>query len=309
MKIITLTLNPAFDTHCFINDFKPYFENLARVTSFDACGKGVNISRALNTAGIDNTALLILGDDNANAFKKRLTDDGVIFNSITVKGKIRENITVHTEGKDETRISFEGFECDGKILNRIEAMLEDDLSDTVVTFTGRAPLGVTVKELKAFLSELKTKGARLVIDSRSLTDISDIAEVGPWLIKPNAEEIQMYTDIKVTDFESAVTAAEQLQSRGIENVMISLGGSGAVLFCNEGGFVCKAPKITPFSTIGAGDSSIAGFLAAAKLDLSKGDMLKYAVCYGSAACLTEGSAPPRKEDIDRLLTTVTVFKK
>lgn len=309
MKIITLTLNPAFDTHCFIEDFKPYFENLARITSFDACGKGVNISRALNTAGIDNTAILIFGEDNADAFKKRLTDDGVRFEGVTVKGKIRENITVHTEGKEETRISFEGFECDGRILDTVSSLIGDDLSDTVITFTGRAPLGVTVTELKVFLSGLRSKGAKLVIDSRSFTDINDIAEVGPWLIKPNAEEIRMYTDVKVTDFESAATAAEQLQRLGIENVMISLGSLGAVLSCEGDVFICPAAKITPLSTVGAGDSSIAGFIAASALGLGKDAALKYAVCYGSAACLTEGSAPPRKEDVDRLLPTVPVLRK
>ena len=302
MKIITLTLNPAFDTHCYIKDFKPYYENLARITSFDACGKGVNISRALNVGEVDNTALLLLGEENAEAFRKRLTADGVIFKDITVKGKIRENITVHTEEKDETRISFEGFECDGEILDTVFSLIGEDLKDTVVTFTGRAPLGITVPQLKAFLSELKTKGARLVIDSRSFTDIYDIASVKPWLIKPNAEEIQMYTNIQVSDFESALTAARELRFLGIENVMISLGPLGAVLSCEEGELICHAEKIAPISTVGAGDSAIAGFITATFRGLSKEEALRYAVCYGSAACLTEGSAPPRAQDIRNLLS-------
>ena len=140
MKIITLTLNPAFDTHCYIENFKPYYENLAKVTSFDACGKGVNISRTLNVGGVENTAFLLLGEDNADAFKKRLDKDGINFSEITVKGKIRENITVHTDGKNETRISFEGFECDDGILDRVAGMLDKDLIDTVVTFTSPATL-------------------------------------------------------------------------------------------------------------------------------------------------------------------------
>lgn len=301
MNIITLTLNPAFDTHCYIEDFKPYFENLAKVTSYDACGKGVNISRTLNVGGVENTALLLLGEDNADAFKKRLLDDGINFSEITVKGKIRENITVHTNGKNETRISFEGFECTGEILYDVEKMLGESLSDTVVTFTGRAALGISTEELKSFLLNLKAKGARLVIDSRSFNTASDLTAVKPWLIKPNEEEISMYTDIKVSDAESALKAAKEIHEKGIENVMISLGASGAVLYCDEGGFHCSAPKIDAVSTIGAGDSSIAGFIAATKLGLSKKDALKYAVCYGSAACLTEGTRPPRREDIDVFL--------
>lgn len=301
MKIITLTLNPAFDTHCYIEDFKPYFENLARVTSTDACGKGVNISRTLNVGGVENTAFLLLGEDNADVFKKRLADDGINFSEITVKGKIRENITVHTSGKNETRISFEGFECTGEILCGVEKMLGENLTDTVVTFTGRAALGISTDELKAFLLNLKGKGASLVIDSRSFNTASDLTAVKPWLIKPNEEEISMYTDTKVVDAESALKAAKEIYGKGIENVMISLGARGAVLYCDEGGFHCPAPKIEAISTIGAGDSSIAGFIAATKLGLSKKEALKYAVCYGSAACLTEGTRPPRREDIEAFL--------
>ena len=111
----------------------------------------------------------------------------------------------------------------------------------------------------------------------------------------------MYTDIKITDSETAIKAAKELCDRGIENVMISLGGRGAVLYCGKGGSFCPAPKIHPISTIGAGDSSIAGFITAHALGLSEKEMLFYAVCYGSAACLTEGTRPPRKEDIEAFL--------
>ncbi len=305
MKIITLTLNPAFDVHCSIQDFKPYSENLAKITSVNAGGKGINISRALNAGGTDNHAFIVLGEENATEFKKELAADNIKFTEITVKGKIRQNITVHTTGKKETRISFEGFKCEDKVLDEFLKDLPADLSNTVVTFTGRTPIGMNIDKIKSFLVNLKKRGARLVIDSRSF-GISDLTELCPWLIKPNEEEISIYTDVKITDTESALTAAERLYRSGIENVMISLGANGAVLYCDEGGFVCPAPKTEVISTIGAGDSSIAGFLTAFKLGLSKKEMLKYAVCYGSAACLTEGSNPPRSEDIDLLIKKITV---
>ena len=305
MKIITLTLNPAFDVHCYVKDFKPYLENLANITVSNAGGKGVNVSRALNVTGVENTAVLILGKENADAFKKDLTDDGINFTAITVNGRIRENMTIHTDGKPETRISFEGFTCSDGILDEVESSLENNLSDTVVTFTGRAPHGVSALALRSFLLRLKEKGARLVIDSRSFNTADDLTAVSPWLIKPNEEEISMYTDTSVTDADSALRAAREIHKKGIENVMISLGARGAVLYCREGGFFCLAPKINAVSTVGAGDSSIAGFLAAEKRGLSKGEVLKHAVCYGSAACLTEGTSAPRPSDITRLLSAFT----
>ena len=83
--------------------------------------------------------------------------------------------------------------------------------------------------------------------------------------------------------------------------MISLGGRGAVLSCDEGSFFEKAKSIVPISTVGAGDSSIAGFLCALAKGARAEECLRYAVAFGSAACLTEGTAAPRAEDIKKML--------
>jgi fructose-1-phosphate kinase PfkB-like protein len=88
---------------------------------------------------------------------------------------------------------------------------------------------------------------------------------------------------------------------GIENVMISLGAKGASLTCDEGAFFAEAPKIEPISTIGAGDSSIAGFLMGLSLGESYEDCLRRAVAFGTAACLTSGTRPPRASDVERFL--------
>ena len=306
MKIITLTLNPAFDVHCYVKDFKPYLENLANITASSAGGKGVNVSRALNVGGVQSTAVLILGKENADAFKRDLTDDGINFTAITVNGRIRENMTVHTDGKPETRISFEGFTCSDGILDEVESSLENNLSDTVVTFTGRAPHGVSAIALRSFLLRLKEKGARLVIDSRSFNTAGDLTAVSPWLIKPNEEEISMYTDTSVTDADSALRAAREIHKKGIENVMISLGSKGALLVCADGAFIAHPPKIKAISTIGAGDSSIGGFLAAAAAGKGSAEMIKTAVSYGSAACMSAGTRPPVPADVERVYREVTV---
>ena len=116
----------------------------------------------------------------------------------------------------------------------------------------------------------------------------------------------MYVDMEVQDFKDAKLAAELLRAKGIENVMISLGAKGAMLCGAEGCFVAHAPKINALSTIGAGDSSIGGFCAAAKAGMSPSEMLRYSVAYGSAACMTPGTQPPRAEDVQALLPTVTV---
>ena len=161
--------------------------------------------------------------------------------------------------------------------------------------------------VKTFLKELQEKGARIVIDSRSFT-LSDLCEMKPWLIKPNQEEISMYLGREIDGFTEVLDSARELFGKGIENVMISLGAKGALLVSGEGAFVAEPPVIEAKSTIGAGDSSIGGFLAAAKAGLDRAQMLRYAVAYGSAACMTEGTRPPKREDVEALLPQITTKK-
>ena len=304
MNIITITLSPAFDVHCSAPALTLYKENLAEITSTDVGGKGINISRALTLNQIDNLAFVILGDENGESFERALSEEGIKYRELTIKGRIRENITCHTDGAPETRISFKGFSIDNNILKEAASSILPDIDkDTIVTFTGRVPSGVEMDEIKSFLRRFTDKGARLVIDSRSFS-LEDLKEMRPWLIKPNQEEISEYLGREINGFDEIKEAAAELYRDGIENVMISLGGDGAMLVCKDGTFIATPPKINAISTIGAGDSSIAGFIAAAQKEGSAQEMLKNAVAFGSAACLTEGTKPPLKKDIEKLIPLI-----
>ena len=308
MNIVTLTLNPAVDVHCRVRDFTPCRENLARIDLTEAGGKGINVSRALTANGVSNTAFAVLGTENAAAFKDTLLADGLSLLCVTVEGRIRENITLHTDNAPETRISFEGFSADDSLLDEVENAVADKIDgNTVVVFGGRAPAGVSLEAVKRMLRRFHATGAKLVIDSRSLGR-KDIAELPVWLIKPNEEEIEEYSGEKVSCVEDAIRAAEGIKKDGVENVMVSLGAGGALLCCADGCYVARAPKIEPLSTIGAGDSSIAGFLAAMARGESYDGMLRNAVCFGTAACLTAGTRPPKAEDVSAILPLVVVDK-
>ncbi len=308
MKIVTLTLNPAFDVHCRMAQFLPYHENLAEITDRDAGGKGVNISRALTANGTENLAFLVLGEENGADFCRLLDADSVKYTALTVPGRIRENITLHPDNASETRISFSGFSTDNALVERVKSALIPCVDgDTLLTFTGRIPKGMCADTVKSMLRAFTEMGAKIVIDSKSFT-LSDLVELKPWLIKPNQEEIGEYLEKAVDSFEDALDSAKELHAKGIKNVMISLGASGALLVCTDGAFKAVPPKIEAVSTIGAGDSSIAGFLAAAKDGKSAPEMLRTAVAYGTAACLSAGTRPPTLKDISRIFEKVSVTK-
>ncbi len=304
MKIVTLTLNAAFDIHCRADRLCEGRENLAEVTGEDAGGKGVNISRALLCAGYHSKAVVVLGRDNGNRFADMLRQDGISYIPVWVDGRIRENITVHTLDGKETRISFRGGAVSADVPGRVEkicAGLCDD--NTVLTLTGSVPDGISMASVIEFILKMKERGARVVIDSQSFT-LEDIVRTSPYLIKPNAEEIRAYIGTEIRDVSEAFAAASELCKRGIENVMISLGELGAVLANKNGAWHASAPLISAVSTIGAGDSSIAGFLYAMSLGAGAEECLRYAVAFGSAACLTEGTKPPRWEDVLRFAADI-----
>lgn len=299
MTIITLTLNPAFDLHCFAKNFKPYHESIAEVLSRDAGGKGINISRALTSNGYENLALVLVGSENGEEFERGLLKDGLNFLAVKTEGRIRENLTLHEEENPETRISFEGFGCKDDVLSEIAKEIDSSINNSIITFTGSVPKGITKDSIKTFLKELKRKGAKLVIDSRSLT-LEDIFEIKPWLIKPNKDEAEAYTGIAIENVDTAKKIAFDIHSKGVENVMLSLGEDGAVLACSEGVFHKNAPKVEVRSTIGAGDSMIAGFISASADGKTKEERLALSIAFGSSACMEEGTRPPRRENIKEL---------
>lgn len=304
MKIYTITLSPAYDVHASATSLALHRENLADISRRDAGGKGVNVSRALTYNGVENTAIVVLGKDNCADFKAALDADKMTYAAIERDGRIRENLTIHEEGKPETRISFSGFSLDNGILSEIEELLTLD-ENTVVTFTGSVPKRIDMPCVKDFLTRLKSKGAKIVIDSRSFT-LDDLIEVAPWLIKPNSEEIAIYSGKEVHSFADCIDFAKKLLSDGIENVMISLGEKGALLVTADATVTAVPPAIEALSTIGAGDSTIAGFIAAYSEGKDAAECLRRATSYGTAACLLEGTTPPTKENVAAIYTDVKI---
>ncbi len=305
-NIVTLTLNPAFDLHCRVHEFELRGECFADMLSVDAGGKGINVSRALKVNGTDSLALVVVGAENAMEFCKALNRDNLRYEEIWAEGRIRQNLTLHDEENYETRISFAGFECDASILRKVKHRVEVS-EDCIVTFTGSAPNGVSVEEVKELLKEFKSEGAKIVIDSRSFS-YEDLVELKPWLIKPNRVEATKYLGKPVRDVETAVEMATKFHENGVENAVVSLGGGGAVLVCDKGTYWANAPESGVVSTIGAGDSLLAGFIHGDTQEASIEDTLRLAVACGSAACLTEGTRPPEKTRIDELYKQIKVEK-
>ncbi len=305
MRIITITLNPAFDVHCTAKGLTLYHENFVKTGSVDAGGKGINLSRALLANKIPNEALVVLGKENAAPFQSALEADGLRILPILTEGRIRENITVHEENLPETRISFDGFSCGPELLQEVSARIGAVDENTFIAFTGSAPSGMDADSILTFLKAFQDRGAKIIIDSRTIP-FPKLVAFRPWLIKPNQDEAALFSGHAISSLEDAVSTALALHKAGVKNVLLTLGGDGAVLACREGTFHAKVPAVDVRSTIGAGDSTIAGFLDGTMGRLSTREVLKKAVAYGTAACLQVGTQPPHSGDILAIMQKVTV---
>ena len=120
MKIITVTLSPAFDIHCNTESFAAEHENFANITSYDAGGKGINLSRALLACGTKSLAIVAVGKENGASFLSALDSDALSYKSIELEGRIRENVTIHVKDKKETRLSFNGFVADKSLIEKVK---------------------------------------------------------------------------------------------------------------------------------------------------------------------------------------------
>ena len=295
--ITTITLNPAFDVHVTVDEFYAGHENLAETVTRCIGGKGINISRALYENDIENTALVLLGIDNSIDFTNSLEKSGLSYKTVECNGRIRENITIHHKNGNETRLSFKGFSCDYTHLEKIEKLIG---ASDFVTFTGSIPIGITSAQAEAFLEKLKKDNTRLIIDSKSVT-LEMLNRIKPWLIKPNREEIEAY--FGKSEEKQLYKYAMKLHRNGIENVMISLGPEGAILASSGKLYHAYPPRINAVSTIGAGDSAIAGFISC---NSTPDIRLRTAVSFGTAACLRDGTNPPSRDDIQKIHNRVKI---
>ena len=305
--IDTITLNPTFDRHLYMAEFKAEKQNRVLKEVVCAGGKGVNVSRVLSLLSTKNTAVAAIGRYGMDEYLRLAEESGVSVLPFPVeKQNVRTNIVIHPQNAPETGISADSFRLsDGELIKICDIVTQEKADFTV--FSGRLPQGLTRSAVIKFLKDLISGETKLTVDSSSLT-LKDLTEIKPWLIKPNRSEIKEL-GYDITDIASAKEAAKTLIKAGISNVIISLDGDGGLYIGEYGAYAVSVPRIEdPISTVGAGDSTVAGFLAS----ISNGDTIEKALTQafacGTSACLTEGTDPPRISDIERISSQLKVTK-
>ncbi len=308
--IVTVTLNPSLDRTLALDEplTRGAVHRLTPVST-EPGGKGVNVSRALSQNGVDTVALLPAADHDPILAGLRIR--GVPFHNVDVPDPVRSNLTITENDGTTTKLNEPGARLDDVALTVLTAAVCDHAERaTWVVLSGSLPPGVPDSWYADVVARLGALPCRVAVDTseRPLTALAAaFATAAPDLIKPNSEELASLTGCSAHDLEAAaaqgdplpvVSAAQQLVARGAGTVLVTLGGAGAVLVDPDGVWAATAPSIVPRSTVGAGDASLAGYLAATIAGAPPAQRLQTAVAYGSAAAALPGSTLPTPEQID-----------
>ncbi|MGH3582377.1 MAG: 1-phosphofructokinase [Mycobacterium sp.] len=308
--IVTVTPNPSIDRTVTLNTplTRGAVHRLGSVTD-EPGGKGVNVSRALALAGLDTLAVLPAGDGDPMLAALRAI--GLSFRNVPIPGQVRTNLAVTENDGTTTKLNEPGAALDASALQELtHTVLQAAQRADWVVLSGSLPPGIPARWYADVVAELARYDCRVAVDTSDapLAALADgFGTAAPDVIKPNAEELAGLTSHSAEELETAaaqgdtrpvVAAARQLVERGAAAILVTLGAAGAVLVDGAGSWLATPPPTVPRSTVGAGDSSLAGYVRAALEGAAPAQRLQMAVAYGSAAAALPGSALPAPSQIN-----------
>jgi len=303
--IVTLTANPSLDrTVTLPGPLSRGQVQRALTTTSDPGGKGVNVARVVTAAGALAVAVLPGRDDDPLLLALR--DVGIPHRPVPVPGHVRVNLTLTEPDGTTTKVNEPGPELGAEVRDALaDVLVREAAGARWVALSGSLPPGVPVDWYAELTDRLRGTGAKVALDTSGDALLAALAEGTvslPDLVKPNGEELAELTGQPGVDLErdpaAAVAAATGLLDRGIGAVLATLGAAGALLVTRDGSWSATPPKIRARSSVGAGDSALAGYLLA---DLAGGgpeDRLRSAVAHGAAAASLPGSTLPAPADVD-----------
>jgi len=310
--ILTLTPNPSIDRTVALDGelARGQVHRVASVTS-QAGGKGVNISRAAVTADIPSIAVVPAAKDDA--FVIELLGAGIDCRPVRPAGDVRVNLTITEPDGTTTKLNSPGAPVLPLHLELMaQAVLVRASSADWTVLAGSLPAGAPPGFYAELVRRLREVGGRVAVDTseaplQALVDA--LPDSAPDLMKPNGEELASFTGGDADELESdpraTAAAARQLIERGVGAVLATLGGNGAVLVTPDGAWHATPPPTTVVSTVGAGDSSLFGYLLGDIRGLPAPDRLALAVAYGSAAAGLPGTTIPQPSHLRTELVGVT----
>jgi 1-phosphofructokinase len=300
--ILTVTPNPSLDRTYEVPSLDRGEVIRATGERMDPGGKGVNVSRAVAAAGRRTVAVLPLGGAPGALVADLLDAQSIEVARVPVAGATRSNIALAEADGVLTKINAPGPELSATERELLlEAVRARSADASWIACCGSLPRGLDPSWYAELVARAHAAGARIALDTSGPALLAALRE-RPDVVKPNAEELAEAVGRPLATVGDAVKAAEELREMGAGVVLASLGADGQLLVDASGAWFGTARVDTVRSNVGAGDSSLAGFLIAGG---HGPEALASAVAHGAAAVQLPGSVMPTPPDLDPAAVTVT----
>lgn len=311
--IYTITFNPALDYTVQVEEFEIGKINRTKSENILAGGKGLNVSIILKRLGIENTALSFIAGFTGKELERKIKQYNIKTDFIEINnGYTRINVKISSLKKNsliqerETALNGNGPEITQEDIDELLEKIKKINSEDIVILSGNVPKCINEDIYEIICKELNEKNVKFVVDA-SQKLLMNCLKYKPFFIKPNKDELEETFNTKIKTKKEIIIYAKKLQEKGAQNVLISLGGDGAILLTGKNEvYYSNTPKGQVINTVGAGDSMVAGFVAGYLKKKNYIEALKLGIASGSATAFSAGLA--MNEEINELLKQITIEK-
>ena len=295
--IYTVTFNPAIDYVVYVSELKVGKTNRSQHEDVFLGGKGINVSTMLNNLGVENKALGFVAGETGELVEQGLKERGMDTDFIRLpEGDTRINVKVR--GKLETEVNGSGPHIPDVYIQQLMEKLEQVKDDDVIVLSGSVPRSVSKDVYANIMEQMKGRPVKIVVDAAGDL-MKNVLPHRPFLIKPNRAELEGLAGKVLGKTREIMRSAKDLQAQGARNVLVSLGGDGALLLDETGKFHrIGVPKGELKTSVGSGDSMVAGFLAGYQKTGDYVTALRTGAACGSASAFSTALAT--REEVESL---------
>ncbi|MCP8969580.1 1-phosphofructokinase [Ectobacillus ponti] len=300
--IYTCTLNPSIDYIVEVDAFQVGAVNRATHTAKYPGGKGINVSRVLQRLGAESTALGFIGGFTGEFVKQELEKEEIRHSFIQATGDTRINVKL--KSGEETEINGQGPIISEEQLKQLFAKINELQHADILVLAGSVPSSLPSSIYTSIVQAAQERGAKVAVDT-SGPALQEIIAAKPNLVKPNHHELGELFGVDIQTADEAIEYGKKLVDMGIEYVLVSMAGDGALFISKNEVIFAKPPRGTVRNSVGAGDSMLAGFLAAYTQGQSLEQAFRFSVASGSATAFSTDLCT--KQDVERLLPEVQIL--
>lgn len=302
--VLTITLNPCIDKSTAVPELQPAAKLRCEALTYEPGGGGINVSKALKRLGTASTAIFPAGGHNGNMLCSLLEEEGIIYKRISTPSETRENwVVLETGTGSQYRFTFPGLEMPVATTEEIIPEL-GKYKPSFVVISGSLPQGMPATSIAAIAAWANRQGAKTIIDTSGAA-LQALNNAGAFLLKPNVGELCSLLNIDKLENDEVPVAARQLISQNYaSHIAVSMGAAGAWLITASTAYFCTAPLVKVNSTVGAGDSMVAGMVYQLLQNASLPNVIRFGVACGSAATMNKGTELFHREDAARLFAAM-----